>query len=418
MLHNVILGMDKRLFFGSVLVLIILFCLITAGCTGTSVSAQNVTDANNRFAFDFYSRLANDPTNTESNIFFSPFSLTSTLSITCDGARGDTADEIRSVFHFPKDDAMRRQEFANISAIMNQEDNTTHLYTANALWAEKTYPFLPEYINTAQQYYEANVTNLDFINQPDDSRNRINTWVENRTNNKIQDLIPDGGINPSTRLVITNAIYFYGKWEKPFDGENTFENPFFITPDKSVDVLIMEQKDIFAYTETSRIQMIKLPYKHGKGKNLSMIVILPKHGTLREVENSLNGEMLSDLERKLTDTEVVILLPRFKLETRYELPKSLKTMGMPTAFTQGADFSGMDGTKRLYIDNVIQKAFIEVNEEGTEAAAASGMYLMSKGYSPDLPVFRADHPFLFLIQDEETGIILFIGRVVNPDNYN
>jgi serpin B len=408
--------MDKRLFWGSVPVLIILSCLITAGCTGTSVSAKNVTDANNRFAFDYYSLLANDPTNGESNIFFSPFSLSSAFAITCDGARGDTADEIRSVFHFPKDDAARRQEFANISAIMNRNDNTTHLYSANALWAEKTYPFLPEYISTAQQYYAANVTNLDFINNADDSRNRINTWVEERTNNKIRDFIRSGGINPSTRLVITNAIYFNGKWEKPFDEGETDEYQFSITPGKTVRVPMMQRGDTFAYTETSRIQMIELPYKHGNGKDLSMIVILPKHETLVGVENSLNGEMLSDLEHKLNDTKMVVSLPKFKLETRYELPKALKTMGMPTAFAPGADFSGMDGTKRLFIDNVVHKAFIEVDEEGTEAAAASGVYLtMSSDYSP---VFRADHPFLFLIQDKETGTILFLGRVVNPNTNN
>lgn len=413
--------MAKRFFLGSILVLIIIFCLITAGCTGAPgnipFSAKNVTDANNRFAFDFYSRLANDPTNAESNIFFSPFSLSSVFSITYDGARGDTADEIRSVFHFPKDDVARRQEFANISAIMNREDNTTHLTTANALWAENTYPFLPEYVSTAQQYYAANVTNLDFINKADDSRNRINTWVEERTNNKIRDFIPNGGINPSTRLVITNAIYFNGKWEKPFDERETGEYRFSVTPGKTVRVSMMQRGDNFAYTETSRIQMIELPYKHGNGKDLSMIVILPKHETLAAVENSLNGEMLSDLEQKLTDTKMVVFLPKFKLETRYELPEVLKAMGMPTAFASGADFSGMDGTKRLFINNVVHKAFIEVNEEGTEASAASSVYLSKSGID-NSPVFRADHPFLFLIQDKETGTILFIGRVVNPNTNN
>lgn len=413
--------MDKSVFWGSVLVLIIIFCLITAGCTGAPgnipFSAKNVTDANNRFAFEFYSRLANDPTNAESNIFFSPFSLSSAFSITYDGARGNTADEIRSVFHFPKDDVTRRQEFANISAIMNREDNTTHLSTANALWAENTYPFLPEYISIAKQYYAANVTNLDFINKADDSRNRINTWVEERTNNTIRDFIPSGGIDPTTLLVITNAIYFNGKWETPFEERETDEYRFSVTPGKTVRVSMMQREDTFAYTETPRIQMIELPYKHGNGRDLSMIVILPKHETLAAVENSLNGEMLSDLERKLTDTKMVVFLPKFKLETRYDLSENLKAMGMPTAFASGADFSGMDGTKSLFIDMVIHKAFIEVNEEGTEAGAASIVYLSRSGIdnSPVLPVFRADHPFLFLIKDKETGTILFIGRVVNPN---
>ncbi len=411
------------------LVSVILLSILIAGCTGIAgtTPAQPVpptvtadpdtmpmTDGNNWFAFDLYSQLANDPKNAESNIFFSPFSISSALAITYEGARGTTADEIRSVFHFPGNDTIRRQGFSEVDEDMNRENTSYTLRMANALWAEKTYPFLPDYTSTARRYYSADTTNLDFINQPEDSRRTINQWVEDKTENKIRDLIPNGEIDPLTRLVITNAVYFYGTWEKPFDKTETYEYPFFITPNKTVPVQMMQRGDTFAYTETSRIQMIELPYNHGNGKELSMIVILPKSETLAAVENSLNAGMLLDLERTLVGTKMVVFLPKFRLETWYKLPDTLKTMGMPTAFTPAADFSGMDGARSLYIDDVIHKAFVDVNDEGTEAGAASSVHLTMGSHNP--PTFYANHPFLFLIQNKETGTILFIGRVVNPNS--
>jgi serpin B len=387
-------------------------------------SEQNVVDANNRFGFDMYKNLSKDPDSSGSNLFFSPFSLSSALALVYEGARGTTADEIRSVFHFPEEDSVRRQGFADINAGMNSGDSGYVLRTANALWAETTYPFLPEYISNAEQWYSAPVTSLDFITSPEDSRKIINTWVEDRTNGKIPNLLPAGAIDPSTRLVITNAVYFKGTWVKQFDKNETREADFTITPGVPVGtttrVQMMQRTDkdaIFNFTETDRFQALEMPYAHESGKQLSMLVILPKGTDLASVENSLDTRDLSSLRNSLAPGRVDVYFPKFRLETTYDLPDTLAAMGMPTAFSDSADFSGMDGTRSLSISDVIHKAFIDVNEEGTEAAAATAVEIYATGILPreTIPVFRADHPFLFLIIDDETGNILFIGRLVNPN---
>jgi serpin B len=388
-------------------------------------SEQNVVDANNRFGFDLYKNLSKDPDSSGGNLFFSPFSLSSALALVYEGARGTTADEICSVFHFPEDDGVRRQGFADINAGIISGDSGYVLRTANALWAETRYPFLPEYVSTAEQFYSAPVTNLNFITSPEDSRKIINTWVEDRTNGKIQDLLPAGTIDPSTRLVITNAVYFKGTWVKQFDANETQVAEFTITPGTTgpgttTPVQMMQRTDkdaIFNYTETDRFQVIEMPYTHESGKQLSMLVILPKGTDLASVEHSLDTTELTSLIDSLVPERVNVYFPKFRLETTYSLSDTLAAMGMPTAFSGSADFSGMDGTRSLSVTYVIHKAFIDVNEEGTEAAAATGAVMSLTAFLPEEPVlmFRADHPFLFLIIDNETGNILFMGRLVNPN---
>ncbi|MHB8053360.1 MAG: serpin family protein [Methanoregula sp.] len=383
-------------------------------------STKAVADANNRFAFDLYSRLAKDNEYTSSNIFFSPFSLSSALAITYEGARGNTADEIRSVFYLPMNDTMRKEGFSGLNAGINSGDPGYTLRTANALWAEKTYPFLTEYVRTAERSYGANITNLDFKGHPEDSRVTINTWVEAKTEDRIKDLIPAGVIDPMTRLVITNAIYFKGDWVKQFDKNKTTDADFRTAPGKTVKVPMMERTDedaIYLYAENGDLQMLSMPYEHTTGKELSMVVLLPKADNLTTTEASLSADTLSVLQQSATSRRVMVYFPKFTLKTKYSLPDTLGAMGMPTAFTGNADFSGMDGTKDLLISDVIHQAFVDVNEEGTEAAAATAvvMKLAAAPANPEpVPVFRADHPFIFLIQDDETGAILFIGRVVNP----
>jgi len=391
----------------------------TTTVASVSGSVKDVAEANNRFTFDLYSYLTKDPKYAESNLFFSPFSISSALAITYEGARGMTADEIRSVFHLPNDNAAMRQGFAETNAGINKGSASYILRTANALWAEKTYPFLPGYISIASQYYGANVTNLDFINQPEESRTIINHWVEQKTENKIKDLIPAGVIDPMTRLVITNAVYFKGTWVKQFDKNNTRDADFRVSPEKTVKVSMMQRTDedaVYRYTETDDIQVLAMPYAHSSGKELSMLVILPKGNNLTAAENVLDLATLSGIQNSSITQRVKVFLPKFKLETEYYLPDTLAAMGMPTAFSSTADFSGMDGTKNLVIGDVIHKAFVDVNEEGTEAAAATAvvMKLSAVPEERQIPVFNADHPFIFIIQDDETGTILFIGRVMNP----
>ncbi|HOI12541.1 MAG TPA: serpin family protein [Methanoculleus sp.] len=380
----------------------------------------SVSTGNNRFAADLYRHLASDPENAGKNIFFSPYSISSALAITYEGARGTTADEIGSVLHLPQNGTLRRTGFAGLDAVLNSGDENYTLRTANALWAEETYPFLPEYVDTAARWYGANVTNLDFIGDSEASRQTINRWVEEKTEDKIRDLLPAGSIDPMTRLVITNAIYFKGTWVKQFDPDETTEEEFRISSGEAVQVPMMHRTDedaIYGYAETETLQMLRMPYAHADGTELSMLVLLPKEDNLMAAEEAIGAGTLTDIRDALTDRRVRVVFPKFTLETTYSLPQALTAMGMPTGFTDAANFSGMDGTEDLFISDVVHKAFVDVNEEGTEAAAATGvvMNVASAPGGDPTPVFRADHPFVFLIVEEDSGTILFAGRVVNPE---
>jgi serpin B len=385
----------------------------------TSEMGKQVVEANNQFALDLYSTLASE--NPESNLFFSPWSISSALAITYEGARGTTADEIRSVFYLPADDFTRRNGYKEVINGLNRGNSGFTLETANALWAEKTYPFLPSYLTTADQYYSAHVTNLDFISSPQESRRTINSWVEGETRNRIQNLLPPGSIDSATRLVITNAIYFKGTWATQFKKENTVEDNFWVTPATTVRVPMMQRTDASAkywYAETDSLQVLGMPYAHQEGRELSMLVILPKDNNLDSAEQSLDAGKLSELRQSLVYKQVAVYFPRFRVETGYQLHDTLSEMGMPSAFVLGvADFSGMDGTTNLFVSDVFHKAYVEVNEEGTEAAAATAVPHSMGASDPGIttiPLFRADHPFIFLIQDNENGNILFLGRVVEP----
>ncbi|WP_332449766.1 serpin family protein [Methanoculleus sp.] len=390
-----------------------------AGETPDDQSTESVVAGNNRFACDLYRQLASDPEFSGRNIFFSPYSISSALAVTYEGARGTTADEIRSVLHFPANATRMQEGFAAIDADLNQESDNYTLRTANALWAEETYPFLPAYVDTASRWYGANVTNLDFKNDPDGSRRTINRWVEKQTEEKIRDLLQEGMISPLTRLVITNAIYFKGTWSDQFERDETTDEEFRVAPGETVTVRMMQQTDgdaIYAYAETATLQAIELPYVHGNGTELSMLVLLPKGDNLTALETHLDAEWIADIRDSLDRERVDLFLPKFRIETTYSLRPTLAAMGMATAFSDDADLSGMDGTGSLLISEVIHKTFVNVTEEGTEAAAATAVIMMP-GAAPEEhepPVFRADHPFIFLIQDDATGNILFMGRVTVP----
>jgi serpin B len=395
--------------------------LFETPATTTITSGTSIADSNNRFSAALYRTITNGDTNTGDNVFFSPFSISSALAITYEGARGTTAEEIRSVFFFPSNETVLRQGFAVTNAAINQGNAGYTLSTANALWAEKTFAFLPDYTSIAEQYYSANTTNLDFIGQADASHQTINAWVAERTNNKILNLLPQGSISPATRLVITNAVYFKGTWEKQFDPNLTTNAPFTKPDGTIVTASMMQQTDeaaVYPYTETSDLQMLTLPYTATNGTGLSMVILLPKGNNLSTIDSYLDPANLSALEQSASSRRVMVYIPRFKIESQYSLKDTLSTMGMPTAFSTTADFSGMDGKQDLYISDVIHKAYIEVNEQGTEAAAATGVVMEAAAVYPEVPptVFRADHPFLFLIQDNNTGIILFEGVVMDPSS--
>ncbi len=369
----------------------------------TVTDRQAVSTANNKFAIDFYKTLDKGE-----NIFYSPYSISTAVAMTYEGAKGNTKTEMKNVFYFPEDSSLRNGNAA-IYNIINKKDKNYSLSTGNALWAEKTYSFLPDYFSTIEQFYGGRVVNMDFINDAENSRLAINKWVEEQTNNRIKDLIPAGVIDPMTRLVLTNAIYFKGKWENEFNVTNT-EKMDFSAKSGTVKADMMYQNEDFNYFENDKMKMLEMDYA---GDDLSMLVLLPKD-KLDDIE--LTAENLNSWKNGMREQEVNVYFPKFKVETEYELVENLQEMGMKDAFVGGtADFSGMTGNKDLYIGAVIHKAFVEVNEEGTEAAAATAIVMKATSIGPmETKEFKADHPFIFIIQEKTTGDILFIGTLENP----
>ena len=290
------------------------------------------------------------------------------------------------------------------------------LSVANALWGQKGYGFLQEFIDLTKKYYGAGLREVDFVSavEREKARKAINAWVEKQTKDKIKELIQPGVFTRLTRLVLTNAIYFKGDWASKFKEENTKPAPFYVTEEKSVEVPMMYQKGQFAYTEGEDAQVLVLPYK---GDELSMLIVLPKKPSLLpSIERELTLKNLKVELERLRKQEVKVYLPKFKITWGvFKLNDILKAMGMKDAFSlPPADFSGMTGRKDLFISHVLHKAFVEVNEEGTEAAAATAVVMDRESAPAPPPVFRADHPFVFMIRDNRSGTILFMGRVTNP----
>lgn len=378
--------------------------------------------ANNKFAFDVYPKLIEK----EKNTFFSPLSISSAFGMVYEGANGKTASEIKSVFHFPEDMNILRSSFYSINNEINKTSKEYQLSIANALWAQKDYKFLDEYISSVDKYYGGKVTNLDFLNAVEEARLIINKWIEDKTNNKIKDIISKGSLSEATKLVLTNAIYFNGKWEKPFEKKATKADIMFTTnPGINVNVNMMQQtnddKTVFKYGENNDLQILEMPYK---GDKLSMVVVLPKKNDITSLEKLLTLSNFNNWKKSLKEQRVNVFIPQFKFDSKYSsMANTLKSMGMPTAFSPGnADFSKMDGTKDLFIDSVIHQSFVDVNEDGTEAAAATVVMMATTSAGPQegpvIPTFYANHPFVFVIQDTTNRNILFMGRIVNPNLKN
>jgi len=372
----------------------------------SEASVETVVQRNTEFALALYQKLQT----TEGNLFFSPYSISTALAMTYAGARGNTADQIAQALHFPLEQEALHQAFASLEAKLNDTERKGHvqLKAANALWPQEGYPFLAEFLTLTKQYYGALITAVDY-SDTETARRTINTWVEQKTENKIKELIPPDILDPLTCLVLVNAIYFKGNWANRFDPNLTRDAPFWITPDVEVQVPMMTQEREFRYGESDGLHVLELPYA---GDALSMNILLPKEiNGLARLEERLTIQNLARWTQKLWSTKVHVFLPKFKITFPFRLDDTLKSMGMVDAFGN-ADFSGMDGTRSLLIGAVLHKAFVDINEEGTEAAAATAV-IMSRG--PAL-VFRADHPFVFLIRENCTGSILFLGRMVNPGN--
>ncbi len=378
-------------------------------------AAQKLVEDNNQFAFNLYRQLAADE---PGNLFFSPYSISTAFAMTYAGARNETARQMAEAMVFNLPDRQLHQAFeASTERIQEiQAGGEVELSVANALWPQQDYPFLETYLSLIEEHYGARVTALDYVSAAEAARQTINQWVEEQTRDRIQNLIPAGVLTPLTRMVLVNAIYFKGDWKLQFATEQTRDAPFYPTPEQTVQVPMMYQKAHFRYAALERLQLLELPYR---GDQLSMLILLPKPEVeLTQLEAEINAESIAAWHRQSRPREVNVFLPRFKTTSSLQLNQPLIAMGMRDAFNASkADFSGMDGRPdSLYISAVLHKAFIEVNEEGSEAAAATAVIVATRAVTEPPPEFRADRPFLFMIRENHSGAILFLGRLQAPSS--
>ena len=365
----------------------------------------------NAFAVSLYAQLHSQP----GNLFFSPESISTAFAMAYAGARGQTASQMAGVFHFTLPPGRLHPAMGALIAQMNQKNPSYRLSVADALWAQQNRNFQPAYLNLVAANYPGAFHQVDFLLAPEAARSTINRWIEEQTNNKIQNLVPPGAIAPTTRLVLTNAIYFKGDWLQPFDKGATADADFHLSSTQTVKAPFMHRTAGFNFFDGAAFQMLELPYK---GNALSMIVLLPNDVSgLPAIERSLTPDSLTGWIAELRPApKVIVALPRFTMTQQFELSNALAAMGMPQAFSASADFSGIAGARDFTISAAIHKAYIDVNEAGTEAAAATSVIMRATAVRVEPPpiVFRADHPFLFLIRDIRSGAILFLGRVIDP----
>ncbi len=376
---------------------------------------SELVSGNADFAFNLYKFVASN----DENLFYSPYSISVALAMVYAGSRGDTEQQMSKAlrFHLPQE---RLHPAFNATDIKlekrgqtskGKDDKGFRLNIVNAIWGQKNYSFLPAFLDILAENYGAGLHILDFIKSPENSRLTINKWISDQTENRIKDLIPQGLIDQLTRLVLTNAIYFNAAWEYPFNASATKDEIFQLLNGKQVSVPMMRNTKSFKYMAGTGFQAVELPYD---GREMSMVIVLPDSGQFGSFEKSLDAGAMQDIISKLQARQVDLTMPKFEYESSFSPKQALIQMGMTDAFSETADFSGIAGNKELFITDIIHKAFVSVDEEGTEAAAATAV-IVGVTSIPAMPIsMKIDRPFIFLIRDIETGAILFIGRVMNP----
>uniref|UniRef100_UPI00398EE357 leukocyte elastase inhibitor-like n=1 Tax=Pristiophorus japonicus TaxID=55135 RepID=UPI00398EE357 len=380
---------------------------------------EDLSKANCHFTLDLFRKLVEK--NQAGNIFFSPFSISSALAMVYLGAKNNTASQMAKALHFDQVGDLH-SGFQKMQLDINRADVSYLLRVANRLYGEKTYNFLEEFCTSSMQYYRADMSGVDFRTAADETRQEINKWVEAQTEGKIQNLLAPGLVSSATTLVLVNAIYFKGSWAEKFNEQFTKEMPFRLNKNESRPVKMMYQKEEFLihHVPEVKIQVLELPYVD---EELSMIILLPDDimddsTGLQKLEQELTLEKLQEwtLQDRMEKMDVQVRLPKFKLEDDYELNSPLSSLGMLDLFDGSmADLSGMSEARDLFVTKVIHKSFVEVNEEGTEAAASVGMIMVgSSMYPQPEKIFTADHPFLFFIRHNKTNSILFFGRYTSP----
>jgi serpin B len=382
----------------------------TGLAANTNSDTEGVITANTAFALDVYGKLKD----AKANLFLSPYSISACLAMAQAGARGGTESQMAQALRLTQGQEKVNVGFAQLQSQLSkiERGKGVELAVASGLWGQKGHKFEPAFIKTLKRDFGAEASQMDFQNAPERARQQINSWVAKQTRGKIQDLLKPGALDPTTRMVLADAIYFKGRWARPFDRNKTTPVPFRVSEHRQVQVPLMNVAADFDYAEVDGLQLISLPYAGG---DLAMVVLLPASTNgLAAVEAKLSPQAIQQWLAGTRQQKVKLSLPRFKLETQLDLNQTLVQLGMHDAFGAQADFSGIDGARDLYLSLVTHKALVEVNEEGTEAAASTGATLTLLGAEPPVPVFRADHPFIFLIREVRSGIILFLGKLANP----
>jgi serpin B len=385
------------------------------GVTLPTGDLKALVEGDSAFAFNLYRQVRQDGV----NLFYSPHSISLALAMAYAGARGETDRQMATAMHYTLPQARLHAAFNSLDQELKKrgqgakgkDEKGFRLNIVNATWGQKDFPFLAAYLDLLAQNYGAGLRVVDFKTAPEPSRVTINKWVSDQTEARIKDLIPEGAIDTSTRMVLTNAVYFNAAWLYPFEKGNTAPATFHLLDGKDVNVPMMKQTKGFGYFKGANYEAVEMLYD---GRELSMVILLPASGQFKPFEDALDANTASAAIAGLKTTQVALTLPKFKMETSFKLKKALTALGMGAAFTESADFSGMDGQRDLFISDVVHKAFVETDEAGTEAAAATGT-MMATSSMPTQPItVTVDRPFVFLIRDIQTGAVIFVGRVWNP----
>jgi serpin B len=385
----------------------------TTSPTAIPADQAMLVDGNNAFAFNMYQKLGEKG----GNLVFSPYSISLALAMAYAGAAGATEKSMARAMHFdlPRDklhpafNALDQELAKRQGEGRGKDGKGFRLNIVNAIWGQQGYKFLAQFLDTLAVNYGAGLRTLDFIQSPELSRLTINEWVKEQTEGRIKDLIPQGAIDPLTRLVLTNAIYFNAAWQAQFEKSATSEGDFHNLDGTSGKAKLMQRTGYYRFIDVPGYQAVELPYE---GQQVSMLIIAPVQGKFASFEKALDAAALNATVKELKGGQVNLTLPRFTTEYDSSLKEALSALGMQDAFTGSADFSGMTGNRDLYISDAIHKAFIEVDESGTEAAAATAV-IMGATAIPAKPLeIKIDRPFIYLIRDVQTGTVLFLGRVV------
>ena len=375
---------------------------------------DSLVDGNNAFGLDLYQSLRDR----DENLILSPFSISLALAMTYSGAKGETEAQMADVLNFPSQQethpAFNALDLAleDTGIVLDKDQEPMQLDIANAVFAEQTFTFLPDFLDTLSVNYGAGIRLMDFVKNPNPSRKEINQWVSDETKDRINDLLPEDSITTDTKMVLVNAIYFKADWLSPFDANDTYDGTFKLLDGSEVTVPMMGQRMSIPYFVGDGYAAAEIPYA---GESAAMTLLVPDEGRFEEIESQLDGDMFNEMISNLTQTDVTLRMPKFEYDSSFMLSDTLALMGMPLAFDpDSADFSGMTDQQALYIGNVIHKAFVAVDEEGTEAAAATAVIM--EGATAMMPdnMLVIDRPFIYFIRDFESGQILFIGRVLNP----